>query len=287
MPSLKNSAAAICSSVIIASGMIASLEAQTLFDPFTDGALVGGADASNIAWWDRSTQTSISIVDDSLGLGTGNALKMDLINGQIDRPVLGVFNAITLAEGDQLTLSFDFRYEIAPTANSADIFRFGFYNSNGTSAASEGSSNSDNDFGYQVTLGSNNNGIGGFDIKQENINSGAGGLGSGSGDRFTLSPLVNSRAQLSDILKHVATFTLTRTATGMDFSASFDGVLLGTATDTTTPYTTFDQVVFAHGTTDEYFLDNVQIIRSVVPEPSTALLACAGVAGLLSRRRRK
>jgi hypothetical protein len=134
--------------------LVPAAKAVMLVDPFTDGQLIGGADNSGIAWYDRSANTVAEIVDDSTGFGSGNALRLRITNTtQINRPVLGVFSPITLAVGETLTLSFDFRFELTPNAtfnNTIDGFRFGFYNSNGTVVTADGSTQSDNDFGYQA-----------------------------------------------------------------------------------------------------------------------------------------
>lgn len=276
--------------VSLASGAllaVSTAQAATFVDPFTDGVLVGGTDNSGLDWYRRSANQSITIVDDSAGIGTGNALKLTITNGtQIDRAVIGLFSAFTLANvGDQISLAFDFRLEATPTVNTADGFRFGFYNSNGSVVATNGGTESDNDFGYQATIGTGT--TPGFNLNKE-TNSGAGGLGSNNpnADRNSLSPTVLNTVAINDTLKHSATFTITRTASGVSLSSSVDGQELGTATNTTSPFFTFDEVVFNHATPQNFFLDNVNVTTTVVPEPTSTLLIGLGAAGLLMRRRR-
>lgn len=268
-------------------GSNATLPAATFLDPFTDGMLVGGADNSGLAWYRRSANQAISIVDDTAGIGSGNALRLSITNTtQIDRAVLGLFGAFTLVNiGDKLTLSFDLRFETAPTVNTADGFRFGFYNSNGTVVATNGGTESDDDFGYQVSIGTGS--TAGFDIKKE-TNVGAGGTGSDnpSVDRVSISPTTASTAAINDTLKHTATFSLTRNATGVTFDASFDGVALGSGTNDTTQFLTFDEVVITHGTPQAFRIDNVNVTTQTVPEPAAAGLLVLGLAGLCARRRR-
>src|SRR5689334_858052 len=88
-----------------------TLVAALFLDPFTDNTLVGGSDNSGLAWYRRSANQAISIIDDTGGINTGNALRLTITaNNQVDRPVLGVFSAFTLVNvGDKLTLSFDLR----------------------------------------------------------------------------------------------------------------------------------------------------------------------------------
>ena len=276
--------------VAVAVGLLSAkgtLAAAIFVDPFTDGALVGGTDNSGLAWYRRSANQVIAIIDDTGGINSGNALRLTIPGGsQINRAVLGVFGAFTLVNvGDKLTLSFDLRFEVNPTVNTADGFRFGFYNSNGTVVATNGGTESDNDFGYQVSIGTGT--AAGFDIKKE-TNVGAGGTGSNdpSADRVTVAPTTASTVAINDTLKHTASFSLTRNATGVTFDAAFDGIALGSGTNDTTQFLTFDEVVITHGTPQAFRIDNVSVTTESVPEPATAGLLTLALAGLCARRRR-
>jgi hypothetical protein len=73
-----------------------SASAATYVDPFTDGNLNGGADNSGLSWYRRSSNQSITVADDTAGIGSGNALKLTVTNGtQIDRAVVGSFSSFS------------------------------------------------------------------------------------------------------------------------------------------------------------------------------------------------
>ena len=259
--------------------------AVTYTDGFTDGTLVGGADNSGLAWYRRSSNQTIAIANDA-GIGSGNALQLT-INGttnQIDRAVIGVFSNFTLVNvGDQISLAFDFRFLATPTVNTADGLRFGFYNSNGTALTGSGTTDSDNDFGYQASIGTGS--TMGYSLFKEQ-NTVVGGLGADAVDRNPLSPSVSNMAAIGDTLKHSLLFTIAKTASGVSFSTSVDGTLLGAGVDTSSPYLTFNEVVFNHGTPQGYAVDNVVVTATTIPEPATAGLIGLGLVGLLFRRRK-
>jgi hypothetical protein len=266
---------------------VGRLGAAVLIDPFADGALVGGSDNSGLDWYRRSSNQVISIMDDAAGIGSGNALRLTIPGGtQIDRAVLGSFSAFSLVNvGDKLSLSFDFRFEVNPTVNTPDGFRFGFYNSNGSLVTADATTQSDNDFGYQVSIGTGSSA--GFDIKKE-TNVGAGGTGSDNPtpDRATIGPTLASTGSINNTLKHTGSFTITRSATGVTFSAALDGTTLGAGSNNTAPFLTFDEVMISHGTPQAFRIDNVNVTTESVPEPATMGLLGVGIAGLCGRRKR-
>jgi hypothetical protein len=124
----------------------------------------------------------------------------------------------------------------------------------------------------------------GGDLRKETSNGGAGELGTGT-DRPSVTTASLATVAINDTVKHSGNLTLTRTATGIALSGSIDGTLLATGIDNTTPFTTFDEVVYSHGPAFGYFIDNV-VVNAAVPEPATAGLLTVAAAGLLLRRRR-
>ncbi len=115
------------------------------------------------AWFTaRSDGTRLTIVDDSGGIGDGNALRY---NSSAFTAVVAPwttapgrdFGRIDLdIPGNALTLRFDFRMDAdASLQNQGSGLRFGILNNNGTqpTADNQGSVHSANTFGYGVGLG--------------------------------------------------------------------------------------------------------------------------------------
>lgn len=256
----------------------AAVGAPIVNDTFSDNSLAASG-TGEAAWFRRSANETIAAADDSAGIGTGSALKLTTA-AQTERPIIGTFPAATLgaAVGSQLVLGFDFRFTAAP-GNTADGFRFGLYNSNGTAVAADGSVNSDNDFGYQASIGTGTGS--GVDLSKETSNGNAGELGTGT-DRTSVKTVTASNVSISDQVKHSALFTLTRTAAGVDLSVSVDGVNRATGSNNTAPFVTFDEIVASHNAAFGYNIDNVILD---VPEPAALSLLSLPALGLLARRR--
>lgn len=267
--------------------------AVNLTENFTDGVLNGGADNSGIAWFDRSSNTGLTIVSDpSPGFGTGNALRMARTGDAIvNRGLVGVLSeGITLSNpGDTLTLSFSFRFTTTAGStapfNASEGFTFGFYNSNTTVVTANDSANSDNDFGFRGEFGTGTFSRVGI-AKETNVVGSAGGLGTG-GDGVQMTVMDPVAVSIGDFLPHTGSITLTyNTATNMGVSVSYNGNVVGTATSTS-PFFTFDEIVFSQGGGNGFLLDNV-VVTSNVPEPgSAALIALGGVFCVAGCRRRK
>lgn len=268
--------------------------AVQLTENFTDGNLTGGADNSGIAWYARSGSATLSIANDpSPGFGAGNALLMERAGAGtiVNRGVIGVLtNAITLSNpGDTVTLSFSFRF--TTTAGSTSPFSdtegltFGFYNSNGTVVAANGSSASDNDLGYRAEFGSGTDSWVGI-AREANFTTAAGGVGTGN-DGVQMTVIDPVAVSIGDFLPHTGSITLTyNSPTEIGISVSYNGNVVGTATNNS-PITTFDEVVFSQGGGNGFLLDNV-VVTSNVPEPgSAALIALGGVLCVAGYRRRK
>ena len=223
-------------------------------DTFDTTSATGGNesnDAQDITW----EGATLGVVADTT-LATGNALNVDV--GGTFGGVTGEFDPRTLTDvGDTLKLSFDFRYTAAPPANS-NGFRFGLFNSNGD--------------GFGVHNGTG--GTSGYFLMEDY---GAdGGFGAGG----TVSTIATgSRPSLNDPLKHSATLTLKKTATGVLVTSVVDGTGVST-TDTSPVVSTFNTISIHNGNiTADFRLDNVKVefTNNLPPTFATSPLAKGAV----------
>jgi hypothetical protein len=276
----------VYSSVIVlafASGMAEA--AVSYFDPFTDGVLRGGTDSSGIDWFDRSASASIGAFNDN-GPNTLNSATLRFATMVANRGFVGVLigGPITLgAPGDYVTLSFSFR--VSGTLNSnAQGFTFGLYDSNGTPVTGDDTTQSDNDRGYrgQFATGS----TGGVSIIKEENNV-AGGLGTGTGTESLAVTLSSSTpVAITSSIPHTASMTLTyNSLNSLGIVLYYDGVKVADGTSTS-PFFSFDEVVFSQGGSNNLVIDDVSVISNV-PEPGVAGLLLMSAVGCLIRRSRR
>lgn len=264
---------------------VSSRAAVSMFDPFTDGDKAAGSDNSGIAFYDRSTNSVLSIAADAV-IGSGNALRLDLSDNTVTNRgftgVLGVGLISLATQGDYLDLKFDFRFLSTPGSSNSGL-TFGFYNSNGSVITADGAAAQDNDFGFRADFGTGaNSSISIF--KEQNTTSSAGGAGTGTdGLSVALEPGFTN-VQINDTGKHSARMLLTKSAAGLDILVQYDGATVATGTSTA-PYLVFDEILFSQGSGTDFNIDNVDV-SSNVPEPSSVLLA-AGALSLLGLRRRR
>lgn len=207
------------------------------FDAFdSTGATIGddAGDPMDMAWSTIGGGT-LSVVDDSGGLGTANALNDDTTSTFHGAKALFTSKSLS-AVGSSITLSFDFRYTQNP-GNTTGL-RFGFFNSGGD--------------GFFVSQGTG--GTTGFSLCEDT--GGDGGYGSGS-TQNTFATI--SAPSLSGTGIHELSITLTKTATGLSVSASVDGQSLS-GSDTTPVITTFDRIAIRNGSiTADFRVDNVRV----------------------------
>jgi len=203
-------------------------------------------------------------VDDAAGIGAGHALFIDNVTNaaQSDsKSIAAGFPRVTLtATGDQLTLSFQFRFARIAANHAQNFFRFGPYDSQATPFTA------DNQYkpGLKGYLASVNFGTTGsvpalLDESglEGNVNSGSDVAVVGS---FGGTALGLSTAEAG----YSATLTFTKTATAVTarlrlLTAAGTVLLDQTVTDTT-PLTTFNQVIFSTSQSEaDYVLDNVTV----------------------------
>ena len=265
-----------------------SAQAATIVfsDDFTDGT---------VSPWIDETDVTLSVADDTGGLGSGNALFGDT-SVSVNR-TLARFDAVTLANaGDWIEVSLDFRFD-----GTLSVDRFtpaiGLYSTNGTS------SDISNDQGYAASVSSAADSAGDPDTVYENtlgredetLNNDPDpthGILAGS----DVSSLFEDNTD--DVLQsgenYDITFRITRTASSEAFlEYTLNGALAEggaqlsfSATDTdASPFFGFDQFGLRNRNND-FAIDNV-IITTNIPEPASLALLGLGVTALVGRRRRR
>lgn len=250
-----------------------------------------------------TTNPSLTVVSDTGagGLGSGNAL--DVNTGSAFEPVVAPFTSRTLAVGEKIVLSFDFRFT---TNHEGSGFSFGFLNSNGTAAANTAAVNSNpttNDFGYYAQLGTPVAGGAGLSrLLREDATPGAeilhfnDSVPSGSVDPKSqqLTTVATGVRGANTNENRVTEFSIERLdATTARIVLSFTGADVSgpssfSVTDTVpnASYFTFNELAFSNGAiaNTDYRLDNITV--DVVPEPGALGLVASGGLAALRRRRR-
>lgn len=263
---------------------VPSIAAVVFSDDFEDGNRDG---------WYMTSGGNLSVVDDSAGIGTGNALDFDVNSSSNQRRILANFAAVELVNiGDSLSLSFDFR--ITGTGDVDQGFRFGLFDSRGTLQTVDGTSYSSSleagdDQGYfgRLSVGALNKAR----LSEEK----AGGTsfmgGTDLSDHFTDTAF----GGINDSDTHTAVLTVTRMASTNSAGEPLDIPVLellidGTKSmididgDRSSPRWTFDEVGFAGSNREANFvIDNVNV--DYVPEPATMSLMAFGGLALLKRKR--
>ena len=226
----------------------------------------------------------------------GRVLKLDDgdISASTTTAAVGVLPGSVLLSnaGDTVTVSFKFRFTVTSSANT---FRFGLFNSVGTSAAGTGSHN---DIGYYVSLPeAGSGGVTNSTFYRENSGTNP-AMGGGDRTNYVSSAVIPALTALGASELYSLSLTLTRTSTNINFSL---GIAAGagpattyTATTNASLITSFDEIMFNSGFNNatsggtDLIIDDLMIDASnfVVPEPSTALLTAFAGVGLLFRRRK-
>ena len=238
-----------------------------IIDGFTDGGRSNGADAADAAWFtilppSGGTQPALSIVDDTAGLGSGNALFINNVTAQSQsKTIVASYVKETLATaGDKLTLSFDFRFGFIAANDVANHFRFGLYDDNGKPYTA------DNQFivppassGYMASI--NFGAIGSVPALLREA--GTGSTINADNDIVTVGNFgATAFAVPASAVKYSAILTLTKTAGGVSFhlqllNSTGTSLLDQTVTDPA-PQTTSNLLIFSTSQSEaDYYLDNV------------------------------
>lgn len=273
-------------------------------ETFSDGDRTNGSDALDVPWFALSMPTppsspaslSVNVAPDPV-LGTGNALSVDIpsFSNTGSRPthcVLATFGPVSLGVcvGDSLTLRFDFRLLANTSRPDPAGFRFGIWNSAGTSVTNDDFASdyviTDDDFGYLLTVGTG--GANGYEILREPA--GYGSILGGPGSVLLFRDASNEAPSINDTEKHTAAFTLERlSASSVRLSLAVAGKT-GSAVDSSSSLVdTFDEIAMCGEMSDlDFAIDNIVIETNCVPEPSSlVLLSGLGVMGLCMVWRRK
>ncbi len=193
-------------------------------------------DPSDAAW--TGSGATLSIVADAT-IGAGSALNVDATGTFALARSSFAPRALT-ANGDTLTLTFDFRYTESP-ANVATGFRFGFFNNSG-----------DGLFAQNGTGGTT-----GLSVARDYGVDAGYGAGSTTGSVTGLG--TGTPISLNDLAKHSARVVLRKVATGITITAVIDGVS-STGTDTAPPTSTFTTVGIRNGGVNADFrIDTVHV----------------------------
>ncbi|TCO94709.1 autotransporter-associated beta strand protein [Chthoniobacter flavus] len=251
---------------------MARADVTLMSDPFADGNRTNttGGDTLGGVWWQNTTNTGqVTIVDDTAGIGTGNA--MQLVPSGDFHKIITFFSGTTLANpGDTIKATFDYRFPTAPTS-AGDGFRIGLGNSNGTKQSSDtsGSGSStrtdDKNYGFNTNVGgASSTGTG---VKYEDAGDDILG-GSGAGTRFGFG--TGGASVASGTTKHSALLQITRLTNGdLYVLAQVDNLAAASGTHPAASVLTytFDEFAYGFGGTGyrpTILMDNVVITSTAL-----------------------
>jgi len=230
-----------------------------------------------------------TVTIDSGGI-TGRSLRITDTDGgsTFNTSAVGLLPGTASLANVNDTLSATFTFRITTTSGEP-LFRFGFYNSNG-SAITGSDPGAVNDNGFYFSLLAAGSAAGSL-FYQEN-----GGTSPilGGTDRSTITASGPSGAYTTGAgTSHTVTYTLTRTSTTtIGVSLVVDGGSAITGSQTTSNPLLFDEIAIGSNfntTNQNMFIDNLSITASTfttVPEPSRMILLALGAVSLVWRRKR-
>jgi hypothetical protein len=184
-------------------------------------------------------------------------------------------NQQVLLPGDMIEVSFDLNYD-GSLPNSGTGFRFGI--GDGSVGTAAGSAE-----GYTVSVGTgNSDGLAIFD------NNAATTVTNVGGTSVNISGAATGTANLVGGEVASLGLTITRTATGLDFLATYsddDGIATRSAS-VIGGDVNFSEIAFVTRNAAAFNLDNVNVTFTPIPEPTSALGIIGGIGLLAARRRR-
>ncbi|MEO0629370.1 MAG: hypothetical protein AAFY46_01415 [Planctomycetota bacterium] len=247
-------------------------------DGTAEGAVTDVLDIGQSWYLARGTSdVTISVADDSSGIGDGNAL--DVISDTAgNRILISTFPLTSLADGDRIILRLDARITESPidpvdssgAGNGDRRFRFGLYNGFGTNVPADNGDGTitDDDTGYMV---------------QADLGTADGGTTlTGRGDPAGIllgGSTVSMGASTSDPLFALTNtskryeYVIARSGDDLNFTLVVDGLVAQDgeilAADLTANGLTYDFDTVAFGTNGgaaDYRVDNVEVIYVTPPE---------------------
>ena len=234
-------------------------QAAVVDDQFIDGGITNGTDALDATWTSIANTTPTIGAFNSTG-NTSNALLIDTTSS--GSGTRGQFTNTSLAIGESITLSFDFRITNTAANNNAGL-RFGLSTSSNTYALT---------FGTGTTVGA---GIAQFAVNTVN--------GPNTGYTATGTPFA-----INDTASHTFAFTLTRTSsTSLSFLGSVDSNTVSSVTSNSISDFIFNNIIVGQNASlNDFNIDNVLVTVGAIPEPSTyAVLAGLAALGLVACKR--
>jgi len=263
------------------------------------GAAVTDPLDAGIPWYltDGTSAVTFRAIDDSAGIGTGNALQL-FNTASNNRPAVGHFTPITLNDGESLILRLDMRLLSSKNTTGTDIttdraIRFGIYRDvNGDDGVGDHGSTgslSVDDNGYNVRLDSGNDtsNTTSMDVTRD-LDAANTAIIQATATSIGVSSTNSINQMLIDGVGHHFELTLTRSGANMLVSLQKDSNGVITGTDTAPPGFTFDEIALGvrSNAAMDLRIDNIQL-EHVVPEPASATLLALGGAAVITRRKRR
>lgn len=253
----------VSSSLLVDDVQVEYYNAARIEDGFTDGSRSAGGFAGDMEWFTLGSP-SVIVVDDSGGIGFGNALQLTPLS--TGRGLVAGFPPVFLDDGDSLALTFNWRFTGTTGLNQAKNLRFGLHSSNGTPVTSDASSATNNDKGYFVAI---NPGASGSSVILHREAGGDGGI-LGGNDWSTFG--AHGMSLNAGTAPHFASLTLTRSGSSLLVNAQVDNLAPATGTSTSIVTNTFDQfaITLAGATLPSPLrIDNVTIDHLPAPIAQT------------------
>jgi hypothetical protein len=278
----------------------ASFAGVIVDDSWTDAGRNNGADALDTDWWTSTTSTAIEVSAGSLGL----------VSGTSGRGIHGTFSPQTLTNvGDSLKATFTFKTPATVATGATAAFKIGLFNTNGNSGLAadlSASSTTPNTIydplpGYMMDFDVNPASGANITFREKSPVPGSTGQLLGTTTGFVQLAGGGNAYSFAASTTYTGTYSITKTATGIDLSGSLSdgsGVLSTfTTSDSSPSATTFDLLGFhvnanifgssnAVNTADNGIdFTNIKI-ESAVPEPSAIAMVALLSAGAMRRRTR-